>query len=196
MKLWQLAQADGGLVAYIPNAEFLHAFGGHGTDVIAIRRALESFTGEIIDLQVAKPSASAVESVRQTLPDMLVWSWIPIFSERVVNAMTDAGCLQDEFWRCRFDTNPDAKYFFHLPGRRFDIVDFVQTEFKMYLPLDPPFPLFIKKLVTLPIDRELPPCFRAGYPGKDAVLSELFVRHNFKLTWEEHGFTGGVFSPF
>ena len=144
-------------------------------------------------MQSGKPNAKNVESGRQILPDMLVWSWLLIFSTRAIRALTAAGCAGGEFWPCRFDTNPDDEFFFFLPEKHYDIIDFEKSKFRIVLPLDPPVPILIESLVALPLVEELPPCFHAEYPGRDIAFPDMFVRDDFKRKWEENGFTGARF---
>jgi hypothetical protein len=192
MKFWLIKPTEPGLVAFLPDSAFAKKF-GQAPNMIAKRRVISSFGCGTIELQVGRPNASVVETDFQKLPDMLVWGWVPVFSERVVAAMTALGCSIDEFWPCGFDTNPGEKYFFHLPEKHYDIIDFEKSKFRMILPLTPPMPLHLRSLVVLPLTEHLPPCFQAGYPDRDVVYPEVFVRGEFKVQWEASGFTGATF---
>jgi hypothetical protein len=192
MNFWLIKPAESGLVAFIPDSAFAKQF-GQAPNMIAKRQIISSSAYGSIELQVGRPNASAVETDFQKLPDMLVWGWLPIFSERAVTAMTAYGCSIDEFWPCRFETNPGEKYFFHLPEKHYDIIDFEKSKFRMTLPLDPPVPVHLRSLVTLPSTELLPPCFQVGYSHRDVVYPEVFVRNDFKVQWEASGFTGATF---
>jgi hypothetical protein len=158
-----------------------------------MRKVLHSAGANIIDMQLAKTGADTVETSRQSIPDFLTWSWIAIFSSRAASIAIECGNEPEEFWPCRFQTNPDEASFLHLPMKAFDIVDVVRSTFKVILPLDPPIPMFIERLVTKPLPDFLPPCFRAKQGMTAQVFSELFVRDDFRLAWQRNSFVGADF---
>ena len=193
MTLWDMSSEEGALVGYVPDEKLSMAMSLCGISPDAVRSALSVANVDIVDMQLAKPLAATVEKERQIVPDIVFWSWIAIFSDRAASDAIKIGCELDEFWPCRFQSNPGEKFYFHLPKKRFDIVDVEKTSFRQILPLDPPIPMFIELLVTKQLPNYLPPCFRADVPRTNQVFSELFVRDDFKLVWDQKGFNGAKF---
>lgn len=193
MIFWEMSKQEGTLVGFIPDETLLRGLTGCGRNPGAVRDALDRARANPVDMQIGKPSAVTVEKERQEIPDLVFWSWIPIFSDRAASAMIELGCETDEFWPCRFQSNPGEKYFFHLPARCFDIIDIDKSTFRHVLPLDPPIPMFIEHLATKQLPDHLPPCFRVEIPRIGQVFSEVFVREDFKIAWERKSFSGAEF---
>ncbi|HKD20540.1 MAG TPA: hypothetical protein VKB71_00945 [Rhizomicrobium sp.] len=192
MKIWEITAQEGSLIGYLPDKLLSKALILCGSPA-AERKALHTARASVVQMQLAKPTADTVEKNRQSIPDFLIGWMFAIFSERAASAAIRYGCESEEFWPCRFQSNPDEEFFLHLPVKAFDIVDVDKTTFKSILPLDPPLPLFIENLVTKPLPAHLPPCFRAERPGTDHVFSELFIRDDFKLAWQRNAFSGADF---
>jgi len=191
VKIWEMNPEEGSLVGTMPD-ELLKTLVRCGSPAEE-RKALHAAGASVVHMQLAKPSAATVENTRQSLPDLVIWSSIRIFSRRAVSAAIEYGCESEEFWPCRFQSNPEEEFFLHLPVKVFDIVDVDKSTFKHILPLNPPIPMFIEKLVTKPLPEHLTPIFRAERPGTVQVFSELFVRDDFKLAWNRNAFAGAVF---
>ncbi len=193
MTIWAMRGQEGSLVGFVPDERLAKAITTCGMNPIAVREVLRAAGMEIFDMQIAEPSATRVEMNRQSIPDLVIWSWIAIFSQRAASTAVELGCEAGEFWPCRFQSNPEEEFFFHLPLKVFDIVDVKRSTFRHILPVDPPIPMFIEALVTKQLPDELPPCFRAETPGTTIVFSELFVRDDFRLAWDRNAFRGAVF---
>lgn len=193
MIFWAISGEEGALVGFLPDPTLLRAITLCGLNPGAVRDALDRARANPVDMQIGKPSAATVEKERQEIPDLVIWSWIAIFSDRAASTAIELGCGADEFWPCRFQTNPGEKFFFHLPTRIFDIIDIEKSTFLHVLPLDPPVPMFIKHLATKQLPDHLPPCFRVEIPRIGQVFTELFVREDFKLAWEQRSFSGATF---
>jgi hypothetical protein len=193
MKLWEMRREEGALIGYVPDEKLSVAITRCGIEPAAVRNALSVANANTVDMQLAKPSAATVQTERQVIPDVVFWSWIAIFSDRAVSTALEFGCEPDEFWPCRFQSNPEQKFFFHLPMKSFDIVDIEKSTFRQILPIDPPIPMFIEMLVTKELPKDLPPCFRADLPRTNLVFSELFACEDFKLSWDHKGFSGAKF---
>lgn len=192
MSVWAM-NGQGALVGCVPDEQLLEAMVRCGADLVAMRKVLHSAGANVVDMQLAKPGADTVEASRQSIPDFLIWSWIAIFSKRAVSTAIECGSNREEFWPCRFESNPGEEFFLHLPMKAFDIVDVYHSTFKLILPLDPPIPMFIERLVTKPLPDFLPPCFRAKQGRAAQVFSKLFVRDDFKLAWQRNSFVGADF---
>lgn len=193
MTFWEMSAQEGTLFGHMPDETLLKRLTGSGRDFGAIRNVFDRAKANPVDMQLAKPSAATVEKEKQEIPDLVIWSWIPIFSDRAVSTAIELGCGTDEFWPCRFQTNPEENFFFHLPTRSFDIIDMEKSTFRHFLPLDPPIPVFIEHLVTKQQPDHLPGCFRVEIPGIGQVFGELIVREDFKIAWEQKALRGATF---
>jgi hypothetical protein len=193
MKLWQMSGQEGALVGYIPDGELSVALTRCGMNPVAARNELDLAGASPVDMQLGRPLAAAVEKKPQAIPDIMFWSWIAILSERAVAAASELGCGPDEFWPCRFQSNPNDAFFFHLPTSIVDFVDVEQSSFRQILPLDPPIPMFIERLVARPLSDPLPPCFRVRIPRTNQIFSELIVREDFKCAWDRLSLRGAKF---
>jgi hypothetical protein len=183
---------EGTLCGYVPDEELSMAMVRGGINPVAVRDVLGSRENSV-DMQLANRTAVIPENERQQVPDLVVWGWIPILSDRARSMAIRLGSEADEFWPCRFRTNPDERFFFHLPKNTVDIVDVEKSTFKLTLPLDPPIPMFIDTLVTRAMPDSVPPCFRARIPRTTQVFSELFVQSDFKVGWDQMGLRGAEF---
>ena len=158
-----------------------------------MRNAFSLANAKPVDMQVARPSAATVEREHQEIPDLVIWSWITIFSNRAASTAIELGCEAEEFWPCQFRSNPDERFFFHLPVKTFDIIDIDKSTYRHFLPVEPPIPVFIEQLMLRQSSDHLPPCFRIEIPRTGQVFSELVVREDFKVAWEEKAFRGAEF---
>lgn len=195
MTIWAMDAREEALVGFVPDEQLAKAITAGGMHPVAVRKVLLAAGVSVIDMQIAKPLGTKVETGRQSIPDLVMWSWIAIFSRRAASAAMELGCEKEEFWPCRFQSNPDEEFFFHLPLKVFDVVDVNRSTFQHFLPLDPPVPIFIETLVEKQLSGELPPCFRAETPGTTIVFGELLVRDDFRLAWERNTFSGATFRP-
>jgi hypothetical protein len=193
MTIWAMEGQEGALVAYVPDRKLSKAMAFCGVQPIAVREVFKTARVGIFDLQLGMPSALKVESKSQSIPDIVFWSWIAIFSRRATLIAITLGCEQEEFWPCRFQSNPKEEFFFHLPIKAFDVVDIDKSMFRQILPVTPPIPMFMDSLVTKPLPDNLPPCFRAEIPRAKSVFSELLVRDEFKDAWDQQLLRGAVY---
>ena len=115
MTFWEMSAQEGTLIGFIPDETLLKGLTGCGSDLGAIRNVFDQAKASPVDMQLAKPSAATVEKEKQEIPDHVIWSWIPIFSDRAASTAIELGCGTDEFWPCRFQTNPEEKFFFIYP---------------------------------------------------------------------------------
>ena len=149
MTLWELQlNVEGNYGAFMPDGDLAKKAGACGISPIDVREAFRAVGADRVELQLVKSSGTEVETDRQTISDYLVWSWVPIFSDRARLLAIEFGCEADEFWPCSFQTNPGEQAFFHLPVRAFAVVDVEESTFLMTIPGDPPIPSFIQRLQT------------------------------------------------
>ncbi len=103
------------------------------------------------------------------------------------------GSVDDDFWPCRFDTNPDETFFLVLPNRTFDIVDPEKSTFLSFVPIDQPVPIEIGTLAFNRPPQGLPPLFHTRIPNTQAFFCGLLARDDFKTAWEQANLTGATF---
>jgi hypothetical protein len=197
MKFWLMSLAEGPLSSplgsVMPDTEFSKAASLCGSTPAAVRKVFRAANANTVEMQLSKAGSPTVEREHQVIPDLLFWVSTPIFSERAASLAIEFGCDSEEFWPCRFDTNQEEKFFFHLPLRSFDIIDYEKSSFSMTIPSTPPLPMFIQAITIKEVVGFIAPCFRASIPGREQVLTELFVLDNFKSAWELRGFSGAAF---
>jgi hypothetical protein len=194
--LWEIRGQEGTFEVYLPDNELSRATHAGGINPTVMRRAFKAAGAEEITFQLVTSAGDAIKSERQAVSDLLIWSWVPILSERAMRLATSLGCEAIEFWRCRFQSNPGETFFLHLPTTAYDIVDVENSSFLMRIPAGadlPPLPHVIQVLKTKQLPDILPSCFRASIPGHQQVFSELFVRDEFKTRWERERWTGADF---
>lgn len=193
MSYWALEIGEGVLTVFLQNEELLATSHQQGVVPAAVRNAFENALAQHVFFKLATTDGLTVLTEHQELSDLLVWSWVPIFSERGRGLAAELGCTTQEFVPCQFETNPGEMHYMHLPARSYDVVDLDQSTFLMKIPVDPPIPFHTQFLVMRAFSGPLPPLFRVPAPGGKQVLGDLFVSDEFKLSWEERGFTGAQF---
>lgn len=195
MKYWAIQSQEAAPEVFLPNEELLRSSHRDGINPVTVRRTFAEAVESSRIMQIIAKDGLGVVTERQPLPDLLFWSWVPIFSDRARKLAVKLGCEEEEFWPCRFESNPGDIFFMHLPERSHDVVDVAQSKFLMMIPMPdtPPIPHHIQSLVLGASSGLLPPCFRAPIPGQSQVFSELFVGDVFKQAWEQMGFTGALF---
>jgi hypothetical protein len=164
-----------------------------GVNPVAVRGVLSAENVHEVSLQLVADDGTSAATERQQTSDLMFWSWVPIFSDRARSLLIRLGCVSDEFWPCRLESNAREFYFLHLPTETYDFVDVDKSEFSIVVPGDRPLPMFIR---TLAVKRAPPahrPCFRAEVPGHPQVFGELFVTSETKVSWERDGLTGAEF---
>ena len=165
-----------------------------GSNPMKAWKALRAMGGGPLRLQLMKGRKRTVETRRQMIPDLLRHGTMPILSARGVVLARRLGGVEDDFWPCRLDTNPDEAFFLVVPNRVFDIVDMRKSEFLTVLPLDPPLPISLKILRTRPLSGPLPPLLLAVIDSAiSSTFRDLIVRDDFKTAWEQAKFTGATF---
>jgi hypothetical protein len=195
--LWEMRPQEGTFGAYLPDDDMLDATHAGGINPTVARDAFKAAKLKEVCFQLVDPtSGEAVEAERQIISDFVLWSWVPIFSDRAKSLACKMGCQKGDFWSCSFQSNPGELFFLHLPEQSHDIVDVKNSTFLATLPaLDgfPPLPHHIQVLKTKQLPASLPACFRASIPGHHQVFSELLVKDEFKIAWQRERYTGSDF---
>ena len=146
-----------------------------------------------VELQLMKEMKHAVETRRQAISDTLTYGITQIVSPRGKALAKRLGSVDDDFWPCRFDVNPDETFFLVLPNRTFDIVDPEKSSFSRFVSIDPPVPIDIGTLAFNRPPQGLPPLFHTRIPNTQAFFRGLLARDDFKIAWERANFTGATF---
>jgi len=197
MNLWKMTTDDATNIGpVLLDEELSRAVRRCGWKPNLVRETLRGSCVASIEMGIAKLRSSHLELAAIKLPDFLIWIWIPIVSLEGARVMIGLGCDSKEFWPCRFQTNPDEQYFFHLPLRSYDIVDYEKSEFLQSLafPGKDAIPMFAKNICfNAPTDK-LPPCFRVSIPKINQTLIDLFVNDEFRSVWIERHLSGAQFT--
>ena len=164
-----------------------------GANPVKARAALRAAGADPLELRLVKGGKRAPETGRQMISDILLHGITEILSARGKALAMRLGGAEDDFWPCRFDTNPDEAFFLVLPNRTFDIVDAEQSTFLNFVPTEPPVPAEIGILRFNRPPHDLPPLFRTRIPKTKLFFCGLLVRDDFKAAWEQSKFTGATF---
>lgn len=128
------------------------------------------------------------------IPDILLWSWIHIFSERALDLLIQMGAAKDDFVECTLG-HESKPGFMHIPKLSYDVLDFDKSQFQVKIPTDPAFYHYLVKAAwsTDLQAYSLPPAFRVPVPKTEQVLGELLVRGDFRDAWSANAFSGADF---
>jgi hypothetical protein len=124
---------------------------------------------------------------------MLVFNWLPVFSERAYNLLLAEGCNAEEFIDCRLRVLGDTPFRVHIPLQSYDAIDFARSVAMHSLPLDPPIPFHLVSAHLKSGTPALPPCFRVPAPGHSQVLAELFALDALHSAWSAAELKGATF---
>jgi hypothetical protein len=194
LQLWVIEPNEDSLGVYCDSHDLLRSIVNTGVAPKPARAAIED------SAQVKPPSFFFVNKKGKLFkgavpapPDLSFWGWIPVFSDRAYEIAIAVGVSAADFLHCQFEQVPTRKYYLHLPGQSFPVVDFGASEFMMWLPADPPIPHRIEKAKLLSVEDAVAPCFRVGIPGYPHVLSDLFAAKAFVQAWQGSGARGASF---
>ena len=196
MILWDMNSGQRTLTAVLSderNDQMGLAMARAGTSPVKARMVLRAAGADPLELQLMKEHKRTVETRRQMITDILLYGIAQILSARGKVLAMRLGSMEDDFWPCRFDTNPDEAFFLVLPNRTFDIVDPEKSVFSRFVSIDPPIPSEIGTLGFNRPPQGLPPLFRTRIPKTQAFFCGLLVRDDFKVAWEREKLTGATF---
>jgi len=189
---WAIKSTEGGLDVYLPSDE---AKAADGISPDSVRRNfLNVFRDRPVFLQFANGDRIIEFDEKVSQPaDMLTWNWVRIFSRRAHEMMVQIGVGTGDFVACVFDHQDVGEYFMYLPLKTCDVVDVDASSFSMFIPLKPPLPFGIKRLVFKGLKDSLPNCFLALVPGHQQVFNDVIVSDLFCAEWASRGLTGARF---
>lgn len=127
------------------------------------------------------------------LPDFMIWAWVPVMSQRVMELALEGGGEINDFLPCQLSGFDSKKFYLHLPKTIYDILDFSCSTFEINIPINPPLlqRLLVAKFSESP--ENLPSVFRLLSRNNGQVLDDLLVDDEFKSKWEARGLAGGQF---
>lgn len=193
MTLWDMQSDESTLAGVLFDEPLETVLVVAGSNPVKTRRALRAAGANPMRFQLVKGNRNRPETRRQAITDILLAYNMPVLSARGAALARRLGSVDDDFWPCRFDTNPDEAFFLVLPDQVFDIVDKEGSVFSRTLPLDPPLPLAIGTLRLRRPAGALPPLLRTLIPDREMTFPELIARDDFKAAWEKAKFTGATF---
>ena len=194
MKLWDLKISSSASVsAMFADEEFWLRGQMRGINPNAVRATLAAVPGAPVFMKLVDVDGNQVDFSADNVPDIVFWTWLPIFSERAKQLFLAHGANEADFWLCEFEKIRSAQFYLHVPTESYDILDMEHSKFRMIIPMDPPLPHLLELAKLRPDIPDLPPCFRVAIPGHLQVLSELVVTDELKVDWEKTGLSGGEF---
>jgi hypothetical protein len=128
----------------------------------------------------------------EDIPDLLIWSWLPIFSSRAVDALSSI-LEDDDFIPCKIEGAKQKNCFIHLPRESAEGLIVERSRFKSFVPMNPPIPIGPIEIVLDPRATWNRNIVRVAVPLTGQVLSDLFVSDIFGNEWFRHGLLGAIF---
>jgi len=194
--LWSLEVDHTAPATYLADEVLLRETLKGGLSPATVRSALAACsTGSTLTLDLVKPDGKGLYEHAVSVGDMLLFNWLPVFSERAYDLLIAEGCDAEEFIDCRLRVLGNTHFKVHIPLQSYDVLDFARCVAMGSVPLTPPIPFHFVSAHLKPSSRALPPCFRVPAPGHPQVLAELFARDALHSAWSTAGYRGATFRP-
>ncbi len=186
----------GELNVYLPQQELYGELNAKGISVATARDVFEAafgLDGPVFTLISSK--GSLLPENATSTDDLLVWNWIPIFSERARELLLSLGAMPGDFARCTVGAEPRH---LHLPRACLDVVDFERSTFGHFLPVcvDESLPFRIEALALkdMASQEQMPGVFRpVNRLGQE--FSELVVTGSLRSKWTLERLSSARFRP-
>ena len=192
--LWSFEVDHSVPATYLADEALLRETVRGGMSPVVVRTALaERPAGHPLTLDLVQPDGKALYEQAVPAGDVLLFNWLPVFSDRAYRLLLAAGCNDDEFVDCRLRVLGDIRFKVHVPLRSYDVIDLARSVAMHSLPLNPPIPLHFVSAYLKPGTHALPPCFRVPAPGHPQVLAELFAQDALHLAWSAAALKGATF---
>jgi len=192
--LWSLEVDHSAPATYLADEALRREASKAGLSPSVVRSALAADRAQgPFTLELVAPNGTSLYEQSVPVGDMLLFNWLPIFSERAYQLLIDEGCDADEFIDCRLRVLGNTPFKIHVPVQSYDVIDFTRSVALHALPLDPPIPFHFVSAYLKAVTPNLPPCFRVPAPGHPQVLSELFAQDNLREAWSVAGLKGAFF---
>jgi hypothetical protein len=193
MTYWAMQTAEGTLGVFLPDRAVSNATHRDGINPDTVRKVLIDAGASEAKFQLVAKYGEILVRYQEDVRDLLFWSWIPIFSGKGRDLAISHGGDAEDFWPCRFESNPKDLFHLHLPKRAYDVVDIPRSKFLMFIPNKPPIPFHIQHLALRDEIIPVPPCFRYLVPGNEQMSGDLLVTDDFKKAWQAYGLSGADF---
>ena len=194
--LWALDVVESVPGIYLADEKLLAAIITEGLSPATARKAIAEALGDgPVTLELIRSDYKIFHEKIESVGDILVFNWMPVFSEAAYDLLISEGCAESEFIDCRFRALGDRQFKIHVPLVQYDVIDFQNSIAKFSIPLEPPIPFHFMSVKLKPDRPALPPCFRVSAPGQPQVLSELFALDSLRAAWECAGPQRAFFRP-
>jgi len=165
-----------------------------GLSPSTVRAAIEARCRSTpLTLDLVAPDGVTLYEQAVPVGDMLLFNWLPVFSQRAHDLLLSEGCRRDEFVDCRLRVLAGIPFKLHLPLQAFAVIDFARSVALHTIALNPPIPYHFVAAYLKDDATQLPPCFRVPAPGHPQVLSELFALSRLRTAWLAAGLRGASF---
>lgn len=196
MKIFSLLAGENCSALFLPT-DSIHerCLSAASSDPGYVRAALLREPNLRLTFSLIEPDQISLSTGFHRTTDCLLYSWLKIFSKRAADRIVALGSDPSDFISCDIDCNVGETYFLFMPRRLWDVVDIARSKFSLWLPGPPPIPLMPKKLAfnERALDN-VPPCFYAENTIVHKPFTELLVTEEFVKEWNDHGFTGALFT--
>jgi len=192
--LWALEVDHTAPATYLADGALLREISKAGLSPMGVRNALAPYLAkDPFTLELVAPNGSSLLEQSVPVGDMLLFNWLPVFSERAYRLLCAEGCNSEEFIDCRLRVLESTPFKVHAPLQSYDVIDFASSVSLHSIPIDPPIPFHFVSVSLKGITQNLPPCFRVPAPGHPQVLNELFAQDKLREAWSVAGLNGATF---
>ena len=194
--LWSLEVEQTVPGTYLADEKLLAATLQGGLSPVTVREVIAQSLGSApLTLELIRPDGKSLYETAIPVGDILLFNWMPVFSESAYDLLLSQGCSDAEFLDCRFRVLGSRSFKAHIPLLNYDVIDFPCSIAMHSIPLEPPIPFHFVSVKLKPTSTKLPPCFRVPAPGHPQVLGELFALESFRAAWQSSGLQGARFRP-
>lgn len=192
--LWALEVDHTAPATYLADEALLRETSKGGLSPLVVRNALAAYRDkDTFTLELVAPDGTSLLDHSVPVGDMLLFNWLPVFSERAYRLLRDEGCKAEEFIDCRLRVLGNTPFKVHVPLQSYDVIDFARSVALHSIPVDPPIPFHFVSAYLKAALPNLPPCFRVPAPGHPQVLKELFAQDKLRESWSVAGLSGATF---
>nr|WP_316643375.1 hypothetical protein [uncultured Roseateles sp.] len=192
--LWSFEVDHTAPATYLADEILLREILKGGLSPAAVRQSLSEHAAKCpLTLDLVRPDGRALYDQAVPVGDMLLFNWLPVFSERAHQLLLAAGCAAEEFLDCRLRVLSNTPFKVHIPLKSYDAIDFARSAALHSIPLNPPIPFHFVSVYLKPGTWVLPPCFRVPAPGHPQVLAELFSQDALQVAWSGAALKGATF---
>jgi len=135
--LWSFEVDHSAPATYLADGALLRETTAQGLSPSTVRSAIEVRSADAtLNLELIMPDGSGLyDAAPAALGDMLLFHWLPIFSDAAYRLLLREGCAADEFIECRFRVQSDVPYKLHVPLIAHEVIDFARSVALHSIPL-------------------------------------------------------------